>query len=262
MTAVPAHVEQGDGPPLVFLHGIGGNAHSFDDQLPHFASRYRAIAWDMPGYGGSALTEEMTFPMLARSLQALLVALKIERPILVGHSMGGMVAQEFAARHPDRLRALILAGTSPAFGKPGGDWQRQFLNARLAPLDAGQTPADFADRLVDSMFGDDKDLSRMDRAAESMRQLSADSYRAALHCIVTFNQLDNLPRIAVPTLCLAAERDGNAAPGVMEKMAAKIPGARFHCMAGAGHLMNIEAPAAFNATLDDFLDILQPDTVT
>ena len=170
--------------------------------------------------------------------------------------MGGMVAQEFACHHSDRVQAMVLAGTSPAFGRPGGDWQQQFLAARLAPLDAGKTPAEFAAPLVESMFGDAKDPGRMAQARRSMEELTAASYRAALHCIVTFNQLDNLANLTMPVLCLAAEKDNNAAPAVMEKMAAKIPGSRYYMMTGAGHLMNIEQPAAFNAAIDDFLATL------
>ena len=95
-------------PPLVFLHGIGGAARAWHGQLDFFKHRYRAIAWDMPGYGDSPPLEPMTFPALADSLVALLDARSIERAVVVGHSMGGMVAQELVARMPDRVAALVL----------------------------------------------------------------------------------------------------------------------------------------------------------
>lgn len=253
MTA-PAYKARGDGPLLLFLHGIGGNKGSFDRQLPHFADRYMAVAWDMPGYGDTPLpAEPLTFPLLADAAAELLDQLAVETAHVVGHSMGGMVAQELVARHPGRVASLVLSGTSPAFGKPGGDWQRQFLAARLKPLDEGRTPADFADALVAGMWGDLRDDERMAEAAASMRALPAGSYRAALTCIVTFNQVANLPHIACPTLCLAGEKDTNAAPAVMEKMAAKIPGCVYHCIPGVGHLANVERPDLFNAAIDDFL---------
>ena len=150
----PAYLESGTGQPMIFLHGIGGDKHSFDDQIPHFAETYRVISWDMPGYGDSELPDEMTFPVLADCLARMMDNLDIPSAIIVGHSMGGMVAQEFVRHYPERVDLLILSGTSPAFGKPGGDWQKTFLDARLAPLDQGQTPADFAEELVIGMLGD------------------------------------------------------------------------------------------------------------
>jgi 3-oxoadipate enol-lactonase len=85
----------------------------------------------MPGYGQSPALESMTFPALAEALSALLDARGVERAVLIGHSMGGMVAQELVARDPDRVAALALVATSPAFGGPDGEWQRSFLASRL-----------------------------------------------------------------------------------------------------------------------------------
>ena len=244
----------GEGPLLLFLHGIGGNKDVFDQQLPAFADGWRTAAWDMPGYGESELQGEMTFELLADSVAQLLDDLGEHDVDLVGHSMGGTVAQEFIARYPDRVRRLALAGTSPAFGKPGGDWQKQFLSARLKPLDEGQTPADFASELVQGMFGQQRDEKAMSRAALAMAELSAASYRAALNCIVTFDRRESLAAIDCPTLLIAGSEDKNAPPEVMEKMAAKISGARYVLLEGPGHLMNMEEPEAFNETLRRFLD--------
>lgn len=254
MNAVPAFAEAGSGPPLLFLHGIGGNRHSFARQLPAFADAWRAVAWDMPGYGETPLPERMTFAVLADAAAALIAALGEGPVAVVGHSMGGMVAQELVARHPDRVSALVLAGTSPAFGKPGGDWQKRFLADRLRPLDEGRVPADFADSLVDGMWGKAGREYRKPEARATMAALSAETYRAALNCIVTFDRRDALERIACPTLCLAAEEDSNAAPVVMEKMAARIPGAEYVCMPRAGHLMTVEDAEGFNAIVRDFLE--------
>lgn len=257
MMVVPAYKARGDGPVLLFLHGIGGNKDSFDAQLPHFADRYHAVAWDMPGYGDTPLPDQpMTFELLADAAAALIDALAVDRAHVVGHSMGGMVAQTLVRRHPERIASLVLSATSPAFGKPGSDWQAKFLADRLRPLDAGRIPADFADALVDGMWGDFDDAEAKARAAASMKALSAESYRAALNCIVTFDERENLAAIACPTLCLAGEKDTNAAPPVMETMAAKIPGAAYGCMAGVGHLANIERPDLFNGAIDAFLEAL------
>ena len=86
-----------------------------------------------------------------------------------------------------------------------------------------------------------------------MARVSEATYRAALSAIVSFNRLDNLANIKVPTLCLAGEHDKNATPTVMQKMAAKIPGAQYLCLPGVGHIANIEQPVPFNAAVLAFL---------
>jgi 3-oxoadipate enol-lactonase len=84
------------------------------------------------------------------------------------------------------------------------------------------------------------------------------TYRAALHALVQFEQRAALPTLSVPVLCLAAAHDRTAPPAVMERMAQKIPGARYACLAGAGHLLHCEQPEAFNAELEQFLKDVKP----
>lgn len=259
MTA-PHHIERGAGPPVVFLHGIGGDGTSWLPELEALAGRYRAIAWDMPGYGRSPDLIEMTFPKLADSLRALLDRLAVTRAHLIGHSIGGMVAQEFAAACPKRVASLVLYATSPAFGKPDGDWQREFLQARLAPLDAGQTMSQLAPSIVDNLVGSNPDPDGVTRATAAMSRVPEDAYRAAMQCIVTFDRRDALAGLACPVLVLAGAQDDNAPARMMQRMAAKIPGARFEIIAGAGHLAHFERPAAFRAAITDFLDAVRADT--
>ena len=105
-----------------------------------------------------------------------------------------------------------------------------------APLDAGKTPADIAPSLVGGMFGPATPEPVKALAAASMAAIPASAYRAALECIVTFDRRANLDRIACPTLVLAAEDDTLSPPRTMEKMAGRIPGAVYRCLAGVGHL--------------------------
>src|SRR3954449_7217926 len=119
-----------DLPPLVFLHGIGGAARAWRGQIAAFGDRYRAIAWDMPGYGGSAPLASSSIATLAEALQDFLQQIGAHRPILVGHSIGGMIVQQWLIKHPRDAAAVVLAQTSPAFGKAEGDWQKQFIEAR------------------------------------------------------------------------------------------------------------------------------------
>ncbi len=257
MSAVPYAAERGTGEPaIVFLHGIGGDHRAFEGELEHFGRRARALAWDMPGYGKSAPIEPMTFPTLADALASLLDAHGIASAILVGHSMGGMVAQEFVATRPERVTALVLVGTTPAFGSPDGAWQQKFMADRMKPLEGGKTPADIAPERVADLVGDEPDPRGVTRAIECMSGISVPTFRAALGALLTFDRRASLGSIGCPTLMIAGERDRVAAPEVMEKMCAAIPGAVCHVMSGAGHLMNLEQPDAFARLIDDFLDLL------
>ena len=250
----PAYRQAGDGPEVVlYLHGVGGDRTNFDAQIGACGPGFSHIAWDMPGYGDSAALPEMTFPALARSAVRLLDELRVERAHIVGHSMGGMVAQEIAATHQERLASLVLSATSPAFGKPDGDWQREFLAARLKPLDEGKTPADLAPKVVDALMSPDADGVARAAAVASMSRISPDAYRAALTCLVGFDRREALGDIRVPTLCLAGEHDTTAPPKVVARMADAVPGAEYVLLPGVGHLANLEDPEAFNAALAGFI---------
>ena len=247
-----------DAPPLVFLHGIGGAARAFHAQIEHFAGRFRAVAWDMPGYGGSAPLATVSISTLADSLAAFLAALDLRRPILVGHSIGGMIVQQALAAQPAIARAVVLAQTSPAFGSADGDWQRQFIEARLGPLDRGATMPALAADLVADMIGDAPDPEGVAVARACMAAASEDTYRQSVRALLGFDQRASLASIVVPTLVLAGTRDRNAPASMMERMAGRIPGARYIALEGSGHLANLEQPARFNAALDEFLLALAP----
>ena len=245
---VPAYASRGAGDTaVVMLHGVGGGSEAWAPQMDLIAGAgFLAVAWDAPGYGASPAIEPYDLAGLARALESLLDALPARRCVLMGHSMGGMIAQEAVATFPGKIAGLILSATSPAFGKADGAWQREFLAQRLGPLDAGRTMADLAPALVAAMVGPDADPAGVKAATELMSRVPGDSYRKALHALVAFDRRAALPAIRVPTLALAGERDGTAPPAVMEKMAARIPGAEFRVLAGCGHLASLERPRPFN----------------
>ncbi len=240
-------------PPLVFLHGIGGAARAWRGQLDFFGDRYRAIAWDMPGYGGSAPLPTVSIATLADALQDFLLEVGATRPILVGHSIGGMIVQQWLTKYPDIAAAVVLAQTSPAFGKPDGDWQKEFIGARLGPLDRGETMGSLAPTLVRELVGDDPDVKGLELARDCMAAVPEATYRATMLALLGFDQRHALKNIAVPTLVLSGSRDKNAPAPMMAKMATYIPSARYVELEGAGHLVNLERPKAFNAALDSFL---------
>jgi pimeloyl-ACP methyl ester carboxylesterase len=256
---IPAWTEAGaasdpNRPVLVFLHGIGGGKQGFAAQLAYFADRgYRALAWDMPGYGDSALVAPCDFDGLAKALLRLLDQAQVARAVLIGHSMGGMVAQQAWTLCPERIAGLVIAASSPAFGNSNGDFQTQFVAQRLAPLDAGQTMADVAQALIPRMVAPGYQGAGLALAHRCMAAVPPATYRAALQALVQFEQRAALPTITVPTLCLAAEHDSTAPSEVLRRMAEKIPGAQFAVLPGAGHLLCFEQPEAFNAVIHSFL---------
>jgi 3-oxoadipate enol-lactonase len=243
---------------VLMLHGVGGGAAAWGDALSGTGRAVgdagcHAVAIDLPGYGGSPSIDPYDMAGLAAAVQSFIIQTPHQRCVLVGHSMGGMVAQEVVARWPALVHGLVLSGTSAAFGKPGGDWQKAFLRDRLAPLDAGQGMPALAPGLAAGMASPQAEPAAVQRSAALMAQVPEATYRAALKAIVGFDRRDALGHIAVPTLCLAGEHDRNAPPALMQPMAARIPGAEYRCLAGVGHLANMEAPQPFNAALLDFL---------
>jgi len=256
---VPNFTILGSGPTVLMLHGIGGGHLAFSPQVEALANAgFRGVAWDMPGYGRSAPIEPYTFKGLAQSCVDLIDALQCEHVTLLGHSMGGMVAQEVVARRPDRVNRLVLCGTSAAFGKrtdgrSADAWAREFVAQRTAPLDAGKTMADVAQKLVPQMVGPGALPEGLRLAEHCMSHVPSATYRRALDCLVTFDRQQALGDIRVPTLLVGGEFDRVASPAVMKQMAQAIPRSRYAEIAGIGHLMNLEAPDEFDALLIDFL---------
>ena len=250
---------RGNAPALLFLHGIGGAGRTFGRQLDHFGTDFRALAWDMPGYGNSAPLPLVSMDALAAALAGFIEELGLHRPVLVGHSLGGMVVQQLLARAPHAARAVVLAQTSAAFGSRDPAWQAEFLSARLGPLDAGHGMAALAEGLAADMAGPDADPAGMALARDCLAHTPDSTYRDSILAMPGFDCRDALARIAVPALVLAGTLDTAAPARGMERMAARIPGAQYVLLEGAGHLAHLEQPGAFNAALGQFLQGLPGD---
>lgn len=239
---------------LVFLHGVGGGHAAWDDQLAFFSARgYQTYAWDQPGYGDAAAVEPYDLERIAAALRSTIEREVGAPAVLVGHSMGGFVAQETYARHPQWVRALVLSFTSSAFGGSGSDFARQFIAARIAPLDAGKRMRDIAAALMPTMRGARSDPAGLARAERLMAGVPPETYRKAVTLLTTFDRRALLPDIRVPTLLVAGSDDKTAPAGVMERMAARIPGAEFTVLPGCGHLGPMDQPEPFNVALLEFL---------
>lgn len=245
------------GPPLVLLHGIGGNAASFGPLMDGLADRCRCFAWNMPGYGGSRPLLPLTFPGLAERLAAFLDERGLTSVHLLGHSIGGMVAQEFALHFPEHVRSLVLVATTSAFGSRDGEFQRRFIAERTAPLDAGHGMAALARELVPGLLGDDPDPQAPALAEGSMAAVPEAAYRAALECLVTFDRRAALGDYRMPVLLVAGERDRLAPAAVMQRMAARIPDARCVVLPGAGHLLPLERPRELAVVVSEFLQAIE-----
>ena len=255
--SLPAYTVAGQGDTAVLLlHGVGGGRLIWLDEVSATASAiaqagYRAVAIDFPGYGDSLGLP--TLAAMVASVTAMAAELQARRLVLLGHSMGGMVAQEVMACAPGLAQGLVLACTSAAFGKADGAWQAQFLADRLAPLDAGLGMQGMAQRLVPGMVSPTASAQAAKVAMEIMGRVPEATYRVALPAIAGFDRRAALAAIAVPTLMLAAEHDRTAPPDVMRRMAERVAGSEFVCLQGAGHIANVEAPRAFNAAVVSFL---------
>ncbi|MGH8673341.1 MAG: alpha/beta fold hydrolase [Burkholderiales bacterium] len=239
---------------IVFLHGVGGGHHAWDAQLPFFAAQgYGAHAWDQPGYGESAGIEPYDLEGIAAALVRLIEKLDDGPVALVGHSMGGFVAQETYARSRAHVKALALCFTSAAFGGSGSAFAREFIDARIQPLDQGKTMADMAAKLMPTMRGARSEPDGLALAERIMSRVPPDTYRKAVALLTTFDRREQLARISVPTLLIAGGDDKVAPAPVMERMAARIPRAEFVVLEGCGHLGPMDQPGEFNAALLSFL---------
>ena len=243
---------------VVFLHGLGGSRIAWEPQLEALADRWRCVAWDMPGYGASKPLSRMTFPALADAVVALLDTIEVERAALVGLSMGGMVALHAALARPERVAALALLDTSPAFGFDGTTDADTWTAARLAPLDRGATPGDMARDVLRGVAGPALAGDALAAAVAAMERISSDGLRAAIECLPSHDVRDRLPSIVGPTLVVCGELDTETPPAYSRFIAEAIPGARLEIIAGAGHLSNLEAPAAVNMALQQFLSEAVP----
>ncbi|MEO8250660.1 MAG: alpha/beta hydrolase [Burkholderiales bacterium] len=261
MLSLPAFTTLGSGPTVLMLHDIGANHLAFAPQVESFAlSGYRAVAWDMPGYGRSAPVEPYNFKALAQSCVGLIEALRVTSVSVIGHGMGGMVAQELAARRPDLVNRLILCG-APSRCLPAGvssmreaeAWRADFLALHNAPLDAGKSMEEFAATLIPRLIGPASLPEGVQLAANCMAQVNPLVWRRALQASADFDRANALQSIRVPTLIVAGEFDTEAPPAVLQAMADAIDGCSYAEMRGIGHLMQLEAPEQFDGLVLDFL---------
>jgi len=248
--------EAADGPveTIVCLHGIGGDDASFLPQSIDLSDRYRVIAWNMPGYRGSRPLEVQSFSTLSDALYNFLQALDIGPVHQLGQSIGGMIAQDFAHRHPQLVKSLVLIATTSAFGGRDESFKHAFLHARLKPLDDGKTMQELATETVPMITGSKVTDAASNAAVRSMSAVPVNTYREVLKCLVTFDRRAELSTIQSPVCLIAGSEDTNAPAVTMKKMSDKLPNSEYHELEGAGHLVNIELSEDSNRIIRQFLD--------
>jgi len=255
--------EHASAPPLVCLHGIGGDATSFRAQIAGLAGPdQRVLSWDMPGYGGSAPLAAMDFAALCERLCAALDELGLGRVIIAGQSIGGMIAQEMAIRHPGRVAGLVLIATVPGFGGRDDSFRDAFLAARLAPLDQGVGMGALAAEAIPAVLGPAVldpavDSAIRDEAIAAMAAIPESAYRQVLATLVSFNRREDQHLITCPCLLIAGGKDDNSPARVMERMADRLPDAALLVIENAGHLVNSEAHRDCNKAIGAFLQRLR-----
>lgn len=250
--------ETGQGEAIVFLHGYTGSGRDWTNQIPVVSPRYRAIAVDCRGHGGSSAPtseEEYSIKISSEDVYALLGELGIERCCLVGHSMGGFTALQFALDHPELVRALVLVDTS------SGEFERApgfaELRARLDELarsegmeaafeyDAANNPARI------ERFQKHPELREVTR--RKMLNTSVDGYVCVARSFGKWEPVTGrLGEIGMPILIFRGDEDG---PFLKPSRILRdsIPNAKLVTVPGVGHSPHEEAPDVFNEALMEFL---------
>ena len=240
--------------PIIFIPGISADARIFDPVVARLEPAFDCIGWDLPGYGSTPLRGAYGFADLARWLADGLDALGHDTAYVLGHSIGGMAALEFAYCFPERLDGLILSATTPAFGSRDGTFAARFVADRLGPLDAGATMAELARSAPAEILGGHPGGDAASKAQALFAEVPEDAYRQAIACLVTFDRRDALARIRTPTLLIAGAEDRSAPLRTMERMVTTLPRAAIEVLPGVGHMAPLEAPETFAQAVRYFIE--------
>jgi 3-oxoadipate enol-lactonase len=248
-----AFEDVGGGFPLVLLHAFPLNATMWAPQLPALMNGCRCLAPDLRGFGASPVAGPHTMDQYADDVAAMLDALGIERAVIAGLSMGGYVALALWRRHRERIRALVLADTRATPDSPEAAAKRVEL---MAVAREGGAAA-VAERQIVALLGTTT-RAKHPEIEEDVRGLilraPVEGIVGALDAIM--HRADStplLPTIDVPTLIVVGAEDTITTPAESQAMHAAIAGSRIEIIEGAGHLSNLERPAAFNTVVSEFV---------
>jgi pimeloyl-ACP methyl ester carboxylesterase len=259
-------IELGEGPPLVFVHGLSGSWPNWLEQLPVFARDHRVITLDLPGFGHSPMPHEpISIRGYARLLDALFGELGVDSATVVGNSMGGFISGELAIGFPERVQRLVLvsaAGISTHGDRrteralPAVRRMNRISGMAAAWLAARSDAATRRGRLREALLGlvvaHPSQLPAA-LAAEQLRGAGTLGFLEGLEAVMDYDISERLPEIACPTLIVWGERDRLISARDAAVFAQLIPDSRAVVYADTGHMAMLERPASFNALLAEFL---------
>jgi pimeloyl-ACP methyl ester carboxylesterase len=248
-----AYDDAGEGNAIVFVHGFPHHRKLWAPQVRALAGHSRAVALDLPGFGESDMPEKFEIDAWANGLARFLDALDIKTAIIAGLSMGGYVTLAFWRLHRARVRALVLADTRAGADTEEGKQKRR-ETIELARQDG---PVAVARATLPGMVG----KSTREREPSVVAMMRAMLESASVESIVgaseaMMNRPDAtslLATIDVPTLIIVGDEDVLTPPKESRAMHAAIAGSRLEVIPGAGHVSNVERPAAFNQVLTEFI---------
>jgi pimeloyl-ACP methyl ester carboxylesterase len=264
--AVLNTIELGEGPPLVFVHGLSGSWPNWLEQVPVLAAEHRVIAVDLPGFGSSPMpSREISISGYARTLERLFAELGLDAAAVVGNSMGGFIAAELAIAFPQLVERLVLISAAGISTTDDPRTRRAIPTLRRAERITAAGAAWLASRsdaVARRARLREATLALVVRhpgrlpaalAAEQLRGAGKPGFLQALEAILDYDFRDRLPEIACPTLIVWGDGDRLISVRDADVFAELIPGSRKVVFEDTGHMAMLERPAAFNALLREFL---------
>jgi len=249
---------EGEGAAIVCIHAGVADHHMWDAQVAAFASQHQVIRYDLRGYGKSITEADAPYDAL-HDVRALLDHLEVQRAAIMGCSMGGSIAIDFALQFPDRVLALIPVGAAMS-GYPGGDTPEE--QPLFEQMEAFYKAHEY-DKLADLeatvwAVGPGRALEEGNRAVYDYvrsivykRLVNGPSTGRAI--APEFPAYGNLDKITAPTLVIHGDHDTSVIQAIGKVLVEGIHGARLHIMSNAAHLPNMEYPDMFNRLVLDFL---------
>jgi 3-oxoadipate enol-lactonase len=246
---------EGDGPVVTFSHSLACNLGMWDEQVRALKGRYRVLRFDTRGHGQSgAPAGAYTLEQLGDDLKGLLDGLGITATHFVGLSMGGMIGQVFALKHPAMVQSLVLCDTTsryPAAAAPVWEDRIKAVGAKgmepmVAPTLERWFTAPFRARRRDLM----------ERVGTMIRSTPAPGYIGCCHAIPKINVTERLRDVRCPALVIVGEEDPGTPVEMARDIHAALPAAELAILSRASHLSNLEQPEEFNRVLGGFLDKL------
>lgn len=237
------------GLPLVLLHGIGSGAASWAGQLDGLAARHRVIAWDAPGYGDSSPLPSDT-PLArdyAAALGEFLARLEVDELVLVGHSLGALIAAAWAAAPTARLHALVLASPARGYGSAAAELRQAKWRERVEAIER-LGPQGLADARAAALCAPGAAPEAIEQVRANMARVTPRGYAQAAYLLAHDDLLAHLRRVLAPKAVLCGELDRVTTAEASAEVAAAA-GASFTRLDGVAHACYVEQPRAFNAAL-------------